>query len=243
MPDLNGTIWRGKNFKGEECVLDFAKKGGEAGTFTYSTKAETIKGSGWFFRGYAEMNDRSHQITSKFALEFITNYARFRGDIIDGKKIIFDEVIPRVVKINYAALFGKDYKGRKSIIELFDCAGQDIGAFAVFDIDQDYARKNLEHTITFELQDERMRMHPGPKGLGDASFYKWVDWKDTFPELIFIRWNFFCAFPSNYVYCPDTKVRKEIERKIFVLDEAIKNENPAVTIIHMPKVLEKMSNE
>jgi hypothetical protein len=102
--------------------------------------------------GRPDHKDRPEQTSYSVGLEFIPNYARYRGTIVEDS-IVFDEVVPRVVAIDYKMLLGDAYKGRQSIIEHIDCAGQTIGAFVAFDVDHNYAPENLEHTLSAELGD------------------------------------------------------------------------------------------
>ncbi len=236
-PSLSGTTWEGTTLEGKQCKITFQKEGHSGPGFTYTCGTQKISGAGFFFRGAPVYNNRSRETKYPFAIEFITNYARYRGDIIDDQ-IVFDEVEPRVIAIDYKRLLGEAYKGRKSITELIDCAGQTVGAFVVFDIDPDYARKNLEHTITFEL-DDRESVRSGPKNLGEASYYKWVDYPDCVPELYFIRYNLYFNFPAGHVIVANQEVKKRIFEILFKIDNAVKNEDPSVTIIHMPKTLKK----
>lgn len=236
-PELAGTTWEGETFAGEKCQITFRQAGHAGPGFTFTSPSRTVSGAGWFFMGAPDHNERSGQTSYPIGLEFITNYARYRGTIVEDR-LIFDEVVPRVVAIDYKMLLGDAYKGRQSIIEQIDCAGQTIGAFVVFDIDHNYARKKLEHTISAEL-DERERVKLGPYGLGEATYYKWVDFPKSVSELYFIRWNLYITFPSHYVFVKSPEVRDRIFEIAYKIDSAVRDEHPAVTLIHMPKVLHK----
>lgn len=236
-PQLAGTTWEGETFEGEKCQITFSAAGHAGPGFTFTSPSRTVTGAGWFFMGAPDYNGRSGQTSYPVGLEFITNYARYRGTIIEDS-LVFDEVVPRVVAIDYKMLLGDAYKGQQSIIEQIDCAGQTIGAFVVFDIDHNYARKNLEHTISSEL-DERERVKPGPYGLGEATYYKWVDFPKSVPELYFIRWNLYVAFPAHYVFVKSPEVRNQLFEIAYIIDSAVRFEHPSVTVIHMPKVLRK----
>lgn len=237
IPELAGTVWKGTNLNGEECEIQFHRKNNGNERFVF----QSTNGGGWHFRG-SSFEERTNTTSHKISVFFIMNNVRFNGTITDNV-IVFDNVVPRVVAIDYEMLFGEDYLGRHSIIERFNCAGQDIGAFIVFDIDHIYARKNLEHTITFELDRQRKEIaKPGPEWLGEVSFYKWVDFNNTFPSLYFIRWNLYVSFPSYYTFLEGPEVRDSIFKKLRILDDAVKNEHPAVTVIHMPKVLTRVTS-
>ena len=245
MPDLANTTWIGTNFEGEQYEVTFHVEGHVGKGFTVKTPTGTIDGFGFYFVGQPEHHGRSGATTCKFAMEFLMNNARLGGEVwADDDQIVFKDVAPLVVAIDYRALFGDAFKpaGDSSDKWLaaqpgFDCAGQKVSAFVVFEADSKRARESFEDGIIYE-QDERPPK-PGPYGLGEACYYKWAPWPNHVPEMHFIRKNVLFYFPNGNVLATPA-VKERIYQVAYILDSAVRDENPAVTVIRMPKTLHKV---
>ena len=57
--------------------------------------------------------------------------------------------------------------------------------------------------------------------------------------MCFIRKNVYFNFPSGYVLAKTPEVREQISKAAYALDSAVRDKNPAVTIVRMPKQLDK----
>ncbi len=156
----------------------------------------------------------------------------------DDQWITFDDVAPLVIDIDYKALLGGAYVEHASISDTFECAGQKVDGFIIFDASYRRARQSFEDSVTYE-QDLR-QLTPGPYGLGEACYFKGVPDSKTVPQMLFVRKNVYFSFPSSYVYPKTPEVRDQIYKVAYMLDSAVRDEHPAVTIIHMPKRLQKV---
>ena len=236
-PEFANTTWRGRNFEGEQYEVTIHVEGHVAKGFTVKTPTRTVEGYGFYFVGKPELHERLGITSYKFNLEFLMNDARLSGEIF-GDKIVFKDVAPLVVAIDYKALFGDSYKGRQSIVEMFDFDGKAVSAFVVFAANSGKARETFEDGIMYE-HNERPPIK-GPNGLGEASYYKDVIAPNIASEIHFVRKNVVFYFPNHSVMTTP-EIKERIYKSVYMLDAAIRDENPAVTIIRMPKILQKVS--
>ena len=168
------------------------------------------------------------------------NDARLEGEITDDD-IYFKNVAPLVVAIDYKALFGDAYKGRQSIVEMFEFDARKVPAFIVFSADSKRARESFDDGLEYE-QDERPPC-AGPHDIGEACYYKGQPAPGDIPEMHFIRKNVLAYFPDGGIDGLKLGEEDRIMEGVKTFDSAIRDENPAVTVIRMPRHLHKISQE
>ena len=249
-PDLDGTVWNGIDFQGKKYSITFHTEKSqkklrilqrqdesiEGGTFSVVTDPpQRAVGGTYSFVGPA--GSISHGIIPTFQIKFQwlggpgptgqrPGLCQMQGRL-DETGIYMDYVEPVVIDINYASLFGKAVKGKQWYGQVIDCLGHDVSILTDPHVDGVGARKMLEE----ELSSGPM-WGPGPHDLGEVRYSQGSRY------VCFVRDNLFIL--ADRLTLPQTpEADKEFEAILYKVDSAIRDEDPVVTILRMPKLLQR----
>jgi hypothetical protein len=242
-PDLNNTVWTGTDFQGKKYTFTFHSTESQrkihflrsadlsipGGTFSVTTDPpQKMTGGTYFFVGPPGSEAHGEVTTYRVSFDWQgvpgASGCKFQGTL-GPNGIYMDYVEPVVVRIDYGSLFGKVAKQTQNLGALVSCSGRDIGLYVDWHQDGKGARAALEEEIT-----SGPGWGQGPTGLGE------VGYSHGEAMLCFVRDNLFIA--ADRLTLPRTpEAEKEFEGILYKLDAAIRDEDPAVTILRMPKSL------
>lgn len=249
-PNLNGTVWVGKDFDGKKYEMTLHQKEGKPAPTTVP-KQWIISGTATFVTDPDQkLKECSYSVigpTGNFAhhpgeealiytIQFDWPGGFGRKGVLwpDNYQILMDNVEPLVVGIDYKALFGNDYKGKQWYGEVFNCAGQDVAIRVEFCRDANSVREEFEGALTSTGNEPA----PGPKDVGEIRYIQGTPWQPLdICCLTFVRGNVLVQVPQTNVVVKSPEVKKRIEEISKIIDAAIRDADPAVDIIGFPKML------
>lgn len=245
-PDLNGTVWTGTDFQGKKYTITFHTSEAQkklhilqrqdewvtGGTFSVVTDPpQKLVGGDYGFVGPPEPTPHGDIPTYKIQFYWpgtgicgphLGQY-QMQGRLIEGR-ISMEYVEPVVVGIDFTSLLGKADKGKQWYGEVIDCLGHDISISTIPSLDAVRARGGLEEELVSG------NWGPGPYGLGEVCYSQG-------PNIVcFVRDNLF-IFADRRTLPLRPEVEKEFMKILYKLDFAIRDEDPSVETLRMPKLL------
>ncbi|MEI9998838.1 MAG: hypothetical protein WDO13_06550 [Verrucomicrobiota bacterium] len=181
-PDLNGTVWVGKDFDGKKYEITLHQKDGKpapstvpkqwiaSGTATLVTDPDQkVKSCTYSLMGPSG-NFAHHpgEDAPTYTIQFNWSGTPYNwpgslhtdGMLWPGNdQITFNNVEPLVLDIDWKTLFGNDYKGKQWYGEVINCAGEDISVRVEICPDANSVREGLDGT----LNSDGSVIMPGPK--------------------------------------------------------------------------------
>ena len=248
-PDLNNTVWTGTDFGGKKYTIALHTNQAQkkihflasedlsipGGTFSVTTDpAQKMTGGTYFFVG--PPGSEAHGEVSTYKISFHwegfpeasgslpVHLCQFSGTLGENG-IYMDYVEPVVAGIDYSSLFGNSAKPNQNLGTLVNCAGKDIDIIVDWHQDGKGARAALEEEVA-----SGPGWGKGPSGLGEVTY------SHGERMVCFVRDNLLIV--ADRLTLPKTpETEKEFLNILCKLDSAIRDEDPSVTILRMPKFL------
>jgi len=248
-PDLNNTVWTGADFEGKKYTITLHTTEAQrkihflasadlsipGGTFSVTTDPpQKMTGGTYFFVGPPGSEAHGEVQTYKVSFhwegfpdasgQLPVHLCHFEGTLGENG-IYMDYVEPVVAGIDYTSLFGDSAKPNKNLGTLVNCAGKDIDIIVDWHQDGKGARAALEEEVVSGPGWEK-----GHPGLGE------IGYSHGDRMVCFVRDNLLVV--ADRLTLPKTpETEKEFLQILNKLDAAIRDEDPAVTVLRMPKSL------
>lgn len=216
-PNLDGTVWAGKDFDGKKYEITLHQKDGKptsstvpkqwitSGTATFITDPDQkVKSCTYSLTGpTGNFAHRPGEDAPTYTIQFNWPGGLHTDGMLwpGNDQITFNNVEPLVLDIDWKALFGNDYKGKQWYGQIINCAGEDISVRVEICPDANSVREGLDGT----LNSDGSIVAPGPKDLGEVCYYQGA------PRLVYVRKNVLVQIPASFTQMKTPDVEKQLQ--------------------------------